>query len=480
MKAVYNVFININMPLIKSISGIRGTLGNLPGEDLTKVDVINFTKAFALLIREKAWGDLVLIGRDARPSGLEFSQLISETFSSLGFRVLDLGLAATPTLELAVIYEKAAGGVMVSASHNPIEWNALKLVNNEGEFLNAKDGQRLLELADTNKPVAPVTKGIYSTDNDYGKQHIAAIAKLALVDFEAIKKSDFRIVVDGINSVGGLIIPNLLTQLGVKEIIKINCEPNGQFAHNPEPLEKNLVQLSKVVIANQADLGLVVDPDVDRLAFIDEQGKMFGEEYTLVAAAEYVLRHYCPCFYQKISVSNLSSSRALKDVTERHGGAYYAAAVGEVNVVAKMKETKAVIGGEGNGGVILPELHYGRDALMGVALFLSALAESGQKMSDFKKNFPEYFMIKDKLELSPGINVADLLDRAKMEYQKAEYGAEKITDIDGVKIDWPEYWLHLRASNTEPIIRLYGEAKDKDFLELKIREMKDKILAYIK
>lgn len=469
------------MPLIKSISGIRGTLGDLPGENLTKKDVINFTKAFAFLIKEKAWGNLVIIGRDARPSGLEFSQLITETFLSLGFQVLDLGLATTPTLELATIHEKAAGGIMISASHNPIEWNALKLINNEGEFLSAQDGERLLELSiKDNYDESQKDRGKYSTDSNYGIKHIDLIEKLAVVDFESIKKANFKIVVDGINSVGGLIIPQLLEKLGVRNIIKINCEPDGRFAHNPEPLEKNLVQLAEAVVSNQADLGLVVDPDVDRLAFINEKGQMFGEEYTLVAVADHVLRNYCPCFYQKISVSNLSSSRALKDVTEKHGGSYYAAAVGEVNVVAQMKKTKAVIGGEGNGGVILPELHYGRDALVGTALFLSALAQSGQKMSDFKQNFPEYFMIKDKLELNPSINVQDLLTKIKMEYQRAEYGAEKITDIDGVKIDWPEYWLHLRASNTEPIIRLYGEAKNQALLELKIREIKENILAYIK
>lgn len=469
------------MPLIKSISGIRGTLGDVPGENLTKNDVTNFTAAFARLIKEKAWGNLVVVGRDARPSGLEFSQLVSETFLSLGFQMLDLGLATTPTLELAVIHEKAAGGIMISASHNPIEWNALKLINNEGEFLNAEDGRHLLELAAIdNCNDLSLERGKYLEDDNYGEKHINLISKLTLVDFEAIRKADFKVVVDGINSVGGLVIPELLKKLGVNKVIKINCEPDGQFAHNPEPLEKNLRQLSEAVVSNQADLGLVVDPDVDRLAFINEKGQMFGEEYTLVAVADYVLRNYCPCFYQKISVSNLSSSRALKDVTERRGGSYYAAAVGEVNVVAKMKEVKAVIGGEGNGGVILSELHYGRDALVGAALFLSALAQAGQKTSDFKKNFPEYFMIKDKLELHSGINVQDLLVKIKIEYQKQEYGAEQITDIDGIKIDWPEYWLHLRASNTEPIIRLYGEAKNQVLLELKIREIKDYILAYIK
>ncbi|MCX6798019.1 MAG: phosphoglucosamine mutase [Candidatus Falkowbacteria bacterium] len=479
------------MPLIKSISGIRGTLGDAPGENLTKTDVIKFTAAFASLLKEKNWGDLIILGRDARPSGQSFRDLIIKTLLSLNFRVTDLGLVATPTVEMAVIYEKAAGGIIITASHNPIEWNALKLLNSNGEFLSREDGERVLKLAD--KQDQKMVDKILNADinlisdsrnliinNDYGQRHIAKILKLKLVDPAAIKKVNFKIVVDGINSVGGLIIPELLKALGVDQVIKLNCEPNGQFVHNPEPLEKNLQGISSLVVQKKADIGIVVDPDVDRLAFVSEDGTMFGEEYTLVAVADYVLKNYSPCYYQKISVSNLSSSRALKDVSERHGGSYEAAAVGEINVVAKMKEAKAVIGGEGNGGVILPGLHYGRDALVGVALFLSALAQSEQKISKFRRNFPEYFMVKDKLELTPNIDVSALLGYLKDEYKKPEYQADKITDIDGIKIDFPKYWLHLRASNTEPIIRIYGEAKDWNLLNDKISKIKSKILAYIK
>lgn len=483
------------MPLIKSISGIRGTLGETPGENLTQIDVVKFTIAFVELIKEKNWGNLIILGRDSRPSGELFRDLIVKTLLSLDFKVIDLGQATTPTVEIALIDEKAAGGIIITASHNPIEWNALKLLNNEGEFLNKEDGERVLELAETqdqktidkilNADINSVLDSASKSNNltiinDYGQKHIDKILKLKLINVEAIKKANFKIVVDGINSVGGIIIPELLKQLGVENIIKLNCEPNGQFAHSPEPLEKNLQGISRLVKEEKADLGIVVDPDVDRLAFISEDGNMFGEEYTLVVVADYVLQNYCPCYYQKISVSNLSSSRALKDVSERHGGSYEASAVGEVNVVTKMKAVKAAIGGEGNGGVIYPDLHYGRDALVGVALFLTALAESGQKISKFKKNFPEYMMVKDKIELTPNIDIKGLLKYLKNEYQKAEYKADKINDIDGVKIDFPDYWLHLRASNTEPIIRIYGEAKDKELLDDKIMEIKSKILAYIK
>jgi len=470
------------MPLIKSISGIRGTLGDRPGEDLTLSDVVSFARAFGNLIKAKDWGNKIVVGRDARPSGPVFRDLIVKTLLAEGFKVVDLGLATTPTVEMAVIGEQAAGGIIISASHNPIEWNALKLLNNEGEFLSAADGQNLLEIATHQEKGAPsigTDQNNLAIDNSYYQKHIDSVVKLKLIDTPAIRKANFKVVVDGINSIGGLIIPDLLEKLGAKEIIKLNCEPNGQFAHNPEPLEKNLTQLSEAVIANQADLGLVVDPDVDRLAFMDERGKMFGEEYTLVAVADYVLKNYCPCLYQKASVSNLSSSRALKDVTEKHGGLYEAAAVGEVNVIVKMKEIGAVIGGEGNGGVILPELHYGRDALVGTALFLSALAQSGQKISEFRKNFPDYHMIKDKIELTPGINVKELLKKLQTEYQGSPE-LVKISDIDGLKIDYPDCWLHLRASNTEPIIRLYGEAKGQRLISQKVAEIKLKILAYIK
>jgi len=474
------------MPLIKSISGLRGTLGEEPGENLTLADVKKFTCAFLKLLEEKAWGNKIVVGRDSRPSGLKFRDIILETAAAAGFDGLDLGLAATPTVEMAVRGEKAAGGVIISASHNPAEWNALKLLNNEGEFLSEEDGQRLLVLAESQETALVERNGIrsgrISAAKDYGRKHIAAVLKAPLVKTEAIKKAGFKVVVDGINSVGGVVIPELLLALGVpaENIIRLNCAPTGDFAHNPEPLEKNLIALAEMVRSEKADFGLAVDPDVDRLAFIDETGAMFGEEYTLVAAADYVLKNFAlvdafyPGRFALAAASNLSSSRALKDVCSKRGAAYSSAAVGEVNVVKEMKKTQAVIGGEGNGGVIYPPLHYGRDALIGTALFLSALAEAGEKLSLFKKNFPAYFMVKDKLALTPGLDLAALLDTLANDYRQAQ-----LTRRDGLKIDWPDAWLHVRGSNTEPIVRLYAEAANPEEAREKIEAVKAKILSYI-
>ena len=461
------------MPLIKSISGIRGTIGGVSGENLTPLDLVGFLSAFAWQIKQE-FPDIknpsVVLGRDGRVSGPLIHSLSASVLQLSGLNVLDVGLATTPTVEMSVIQNKAQGGLILSASHNPQQWNALKLLNSRGEFISADQGQQLLKSVDN-------LDFIYADVDSLGDkteitnalaQHIAAILKLKLVNRPAITRSNFKVVVDGINSVGALAIPELLRALGVIDIELINGDINGRFAHNPEPLDENLQFIKERVVASGADLGIVVDPDVDRLAFITEKGEVFGEEYTLVAVAEYVLQNYCPCFYQKISVSNLSSSRALRDRTERHGGTCYAAAVGEVNVVEKMKETGAVIGGEGNGGIIYPELHYGRDALVGTALFLSALAESGLKVSEFKQGFPEYHMVKDKITLSPDIKVSAILQKIK-----EIYADEKMTDIDGVKIDWPESWVHLRASNTEPIIRVYAEARTKETAILNIKKIKE-------
>jgi len=470
------------MPLIKSISGIRGTLGNQPGEDLTPADVRKFALAFAALLQAKNWGDKLIIGRDARPSGARFSGIITEVFISLGFQVIDLGLATTPTVEVAVLAENAAGGIIITASHNPIEWNALKLLNNQGEFLSVDDGKRVLELAEGEiLKETEVISGAERKDINYQQKHLDLVLDLPLVELALITQAKFRIVVDGINSVGGLVIPELLRQLGVRDIIEINCQPDGQFAHKPEPLAENLNGIMAAVQENKADLGIVVDPDVDRLAFIDENGAMFGEEYTLVAVADYVLENFLvlekenPGKYQKAAVSNLSSSRALADIVRKQSGEYAAAAVGEVNVVEKMKEIKAVIGGEGNGGVIFPELHYGRDALVGAALFLTLLAKSGKKASELRRSLPEYHMVKEKLELTKIINLPEILDKIKSAYQ-----SEKLSTVDGLKIDWPDSWVHLRASNTEPIVRIYAEGKTPVAAAERVKEIKDKILAIIK
>ncbi|HQO10874.1 MAG TPA: phosphoglucosamine mutase [bacterium] len=461
------------MTLIKSISGIRGTIGGRPEENLTPLDLVAFLSAYAQQLKQKfpKFGDLsVVLGRDGRISGPLLHQLASSVLRFNGISVLDVGLATTPTVEMAVIREKAQGGIILSASHNLRQWNALKLLNEKGEFLNAEDGEAILTLA---KNSAFIYADIDSLGreikvNDALESHIAAITALKLVRTQDIAKRNFKIVVDGINSVGALAIPTLLESLGVKDIEIINGDINGEFAHNPEPLDQFLEEIKQRVVNVGADLGIVVDPDVDRLAFIDEKGKMFGEEYTLVAVADYVMHDYCPCFYQKISVSNLSSSRALKDITEKRGGAYYAAAVGEVNVVNKMKETGAVIGGEGNGGVIYPELHYGRDALVGTALFLSFLAQEGVSVSELKRRYPQYQMIKDRIDLNPETDVKALLIKIKEHYQ-----GEQINDMDGLKIDWPDSWVHLRASNTEPIIRIYAEANTYEEASRRVQKIKE-------
>lgn len=467
------------MPLIKSISGIRGTIGGLPGDNLTPIDVLSFINAFSYQLKNKfpeIKNPQVVLGRDGRKSGPLLHELVRSSLCFNGINVIDVDLATTPTVEMTVIKQKAQGGIILSASHNPRQWNALKLLNEKGEFLETKEAQELIDLSSKQKALFSELDNLGSTIHYSSalEDHIKAILDLKLVDVSAIKNRNFKIIVDGINSVGALAVPQLLESLGVEKVEVINAEINGEFAHNPEPLAENLTAIKEKVKISGADLGIVVDPDVDRLAFIDETGKMFGEEYTLVAVSDYVLRNYCACFYQKISVSNLSSSRALKDITEKKGGAYYATAVGEVNVVAKMKETKAVIGGEGNGGIIYPELHYGRDALVGVALFLSFLAPEKESVSNLKKRYPSYEMIKDKIELQADTDVKLILEKVKQHYSH-----KKITDIDGVKIDWVDSWLHLRASNTEPIIRIYVEAKTKEKAKEIISGFKD-FLASIK
>jgi len=461
------------MSLIKSISGIRGTMGGESDDNLTPPNLVAFVSAYAAQVKEK-FAEIkkpsVVLGRDGRISGPVLYNLVSSTLRMCGLNVIGLGLATTPTVEMMVIREKAQGGIILSASHNPREWNALKLLNELGEFLNAEDGEEILKKAQLNIfNYAKVDEvGGEVIIKDALESHIQSILALKLVKAIDIAKANFKVIVDGINSVGALAIPELLKALGLENVEVINAEINGEFAHNPEPLDKHLTEIKERVLASGADLGIVVDPDVDRLAFIDEKGEMFGEEYTLVAVADYVMHDSCSCYYQKISVSNLSSSRALKDITEKRGGAYYATAVGEVNVVTKMKDTGAIIGGEGNGGIILPELHYGRDALVGTALFLSALVDSGLKMSEYRKLFPDYKMIKDRVDLEVGTDMAKILEAVKEKYQ-----GEEITDIDGIKIDWPEVWVHLRASNTEPIIRIYAEAKKLELAQEKVGEIKE-------
>ncbi|MEG2341485.1 MAG: phosphoglucosamine mutase [Odoribacter sp.] len=441
------------MTLIKSISGIRGTVGGQPGDNLTPLDVVKFVSAYATWLKTGAGKKKakIVLGRDARISGDMYAQLVSATLSGLGHDVVNIGLATTPTTEIAVVAEQADGGIILTASHNPKQWNALKLLNQRGEFLSANDGAQVLELAEKEKfEYAEVDDLGEVKEKDYTQYHIDHVLGLKLVNRKAIAGAGLKVVVDAVNSVGGVVIPRLLRALGVKDIVELNCEPTGKFAHNPEPIPENLTQIAAQMKASHANLGIVVDPDVDRLALISENGEMFGEEYTLVAVADYILK-YTP----GNTVSNLSSSRALKEVTESYGGKYCAAAVGEVNVVEKMKETHAVIGGEGNGGVIYPASHYGRDALVGVGLFLSHYVAEGKKMTDLKKVYPPYFISKNKMTLSPGMNVDKILEGLKKKYV-----SEKITDIDGVKIDFFRGWVHLRKSNTEPIIRIYSEAKD--------------------
>lgn len=447
------------MSLIKSISGIRGTIGGKAGHGLAAVDIVKFASAYAAFIKNQRSGESsgncrIVVGRDARISGKMVEKLVIGSLLSMGCDVVNIGMATTPTTELAVIGEKADGGIIITASHNPIEWNALKLLNSKGEFLNDAEGKNVIELAESGEiEYAPVCElGKEYKNNTWARRHIEMVCALPLVEREAIKKSGFKVVVDAVNSVGGVVIPQLLKNLGVENIIELNCEATGKFAHNPEPIPENLQQISEVMKETKANVGIVVDPDVDRLALVMENGEMFGEEYTLVAVSDYVLSKT-----PGNTVSNLSSSRALKDVTLKHNCSYSAAAVGEVNVVKTMKDTGAVIGGEGNGGVIYPELHYGRDALVGVALFLTLLAKSGKKMTELKNEYPLYFISKQKVTLEAGINVDEILERIK-----TEYAGEEINDIDGVKIDFKEGWVHLRKSNTEPIIRIYSEAKTKE------------------
>ena len=440
------------MTLIKSISGIRGTIGGKISENLTPVDAVKFAAAYGtwlIQIHAPKKRLKVVVGRDARISGKMIASLVSNTLVGLGIDVVNVSLSTTPTVEVAVVLEKADGGIIITASHNPKQWNALKLLNEKGEFLNAKDGSLVLEIAEKgNFEFAFIDDlGTFVKKYDFIEKHIKEVLALDLVDVEAIKKAKFKVVVDGVNSSGGVAIPQLLEQLGV-ETVKLYCEPTGEFPHNPEPLEENLTEISKLVVQEKADLGIVVDPDVDRLAFINEDGSMFGEEYTLVACADYVLTHN-----KGNTCSNLSSSRALRDVTEKHGGTYTASAVGEVNVVAQMKKTKAVIGGEGNGGIIYPASHYGRDSLVGVALFLSHLAHKGISCKSLRDTYPSYFMSKNKIQLTPEINVDLILEKMAHKYQE-----EEVNTIDGVKIDFEKEWVHLRKSNTEPIIRIYTES----------------------
>lgn len=442
------------MTLIKSISGIRGTIGGQVGDTLNPLDIVKFTAAYATFIRhsKQSESNTIVVGRDARISGEMVKNIVCGTLMGMGYDVLNIGLATTPTTELAVRMSKAAGGIIITASHNPRHWNALKLLNQEGEFLTKDNGNEVLEIAEKeNFEFADVDHlGKYTEDSTFNQRHIESVLALKLVDREAIRNAHFKVAVDAINSVGGIILPELLKALGV-EYTMINGEANGDFAHNPEPLAQNLGGIMSEIGKGGYDLGIVVDPDVDRLAFICEDGKMFGEEYTLVSVADYVLSHT-----PGNTVSNLSSTRALRDVTERHGGVYTASAVGEVNVTTKMKEVNAVIGGEGNGGVIYPESHYGRDALVGIALFLSSLAQKGCKVSELRATFPEYFIAKNRIDLTASTDVDAILEKVKEQYGKQ--ADVKVTDIDGVKLDFPDKWVHLRKSNTEPIIRVYSEA----------------------
>jgi phosphomannomutase len=440
------------MALMKSISGIRGTIGGKPGETLSPLDVVKFTAAFgSLLLQKNPDNRKLVLGRDGRISGEMIRSLVVSTLNALGLDVVDLGLSTTPTVEMAVVWEKAAGGIILTASHNPKEWNALKLLNEAGEFISAEDGQEVLRLAAEDSFVfAPVTKlGSYTQADGYGEKHNEAICALPYVDIKAITKRGFKVVVDAINSTGATYVPALLRRLGVEHITVINEEITGNFAHNPEPLPEHLSALCSEVVKQGADLGIAVDPDVDRLCFVCEDGSLFGEEYTLVAVADYVLSKK-----KGNTVSNLSSTRALKEITQlKHGGQYYASAVGEVNVVKKMKEVKAVIGGEGNGGIILPDLHYGRDALVGIALFLSHVAAGSQTLSSLRKTYPDYVISKNKLELQPGVEIAPIFEEIKKKYKNQPVNTE-----DGLKIEFDGDWVHLRPSNTEPIIRIYSES----------------------
>ncbi|MDD2797558.1 MAG: phosphoglucosamine mutase [Bacteroidales bacterium] len=446
------------MTLIKSISGIRGTIGGVAGEGLNPLDIVKFTAAYATLIRKMKTGkNTIVVGRDARISGEMVNQVVVGTLMGMGFDVLNIGLATTPTTELAVTMAGAAGGVILTASHNPKQWNALKLLNEKGEFLNAAEGETILKIAEEESFsfVSVDELGKVTEDFSFDKKHIESVLALDLVDVDAIRKAGFSVAIDCVNSVGGVVLPELLKALGVTKIEKLFCEPNGQFPHNPEPLPEHLTDIAAVLKQGKADVGFVVDPDVDRLAIICENGDMFGEEYTLVAISDYVLSKT-----PGNTVSNLSSTRALRDVTRKHGQTYEAAAVGEVNVVAKMKATHSVIGGEGNGGVIYPASHYGRDALVGIALFLTQLAKSGKKVTELRAQYPPYFIAKQKVELTPNIDVDAILEQMKIQYSQYD-----VNTIDGVKIDFPDKWVHLRKSNTEAIIRVYAEASTMDLAE---------------
>jgi len=456
------------LTLIKSISGIRGTIGGAAGEGLTPLDIVKFTSAYGAWAVNKTGVKKIVLGRDARISGEMLNSLVTGTLQGLGIDVVDLGLSTTPTVEVAVPAEKAAGGIILTASHNPKQWNALKLLNADGEFISDADGKEVLDIAGRSDfKYADVNElGEVKRDNNYLQYHIDKILALPLVDAEAIKKADFKIVIDCVNSTGGIFVPALLRALGVNTIHELFCEPDGIFAHNPEPLPENLTALSKEVLNKRADLGIAVDPDVDRLCFVCEDGNMFGEEYTLVAVSDYVLKHT-----KGDTVSNLSSTRALRDVTEKAGCQYFGAAVGEVNVVNKMKEVGAVIGGEGNGGVIYPELHYGRDALVGIALFLTHLAKFGKPVSVLRSTYPGYFISKNKITLTPEMDIDGLLQKIEEKYKKQQHST-----IDGLKIEFDKEWVHLRRSNTEPIIRIYSEGNS----ETIANNLANKIIADIK
>ncbi len=439
------------MTLIKSISGIRGTIGGKPGEGLSPLDVVKFTASYATWAKQNAGKEQlkIVVGRDARISGEMVSAIVISTLVGMGCDVVNIGMATTPTTEIAVTEEAADGGIILTASHNPKQWNALKLLNNKGEFLNADEGEKILEIAEAEDFIFSEVDGLGKiSEKDYTNIHVQHVLSLDLVDVDAIKNAGFTVAIDAVNSVGGVAMPTLFKALGIKNIVEINCEPTGHFAHIPEPLPENLVETSEIISNSKVDVGFVVDPDVDRLAIINEDGTMFNEEYTLVSVADYVLSQT-----PGNTVSNLSSSRALRIITEKHGQSYSASAVGEVNVVAKMRDTNAVIGGEGNGGIIYPASHSGRDSLVGAALFLTHLAKSGLKCSELRKTYPDYFISKNKIELTPEIDVDDILVKIKEKHSN-----EKITDIDGVKIDFENSWVHLRKSNTEAIIRIYAEA----------------------
>ena len=463
------------MTLIKSISGIRGTIGGKPDEALTPLDIVKYTSAFGKLIAQTANSKsvTVVVGRDARMSGAMVSGIVCATLSGMGIHVIDLGLSTTPTVEMAVTELKADGGIILTASHNPKQWNALKLLNSKGEFISEETGKELLALANSNDfEYANVNElGKYTENKDFLNTHIDKILALPYVDIDAVSKANFSIVIDAINSSGSIAVPALLEKLGVRKIQTINATTNGDFAHNPEPLPEHLNELSQTVLKQKAHLGISVDPDVDRLAFVSEDGEMFGEEYTLVAVADYVLKQH----KKGNTVSNLSSTRALRDVTELNGGTYSASAVGEVNVVKMMKESKAVIGGEGNGGIILPELHYGRDALVGIAIFLTHLAKFGKPVSVLRSSYPSYYISKNKIELTPEINVDKVLEQVKQKYKN-----QPINTVDGVKIEFDKEWVHLRKSNTEPIIRIYSESATQSTAETLAKKIISDIKEIIK